>query len=852
MSLPVNQSKLVSLFHGRSSLCSRLFCATILLLLSTVAHAGVIRGIVTDTTGATVTGASIVLMQGNKAVSTTVSGADGTYQFVTGKSGRFSVITSAPSFRALETPAFYASQGSNIERSIVLEPQWVHQSIVVTATGTPVPQQQTSVSTTVFTSLDLARRDDLVSVLRLQPGVVMAQTGQRGAQASMFIRGGDSNASKTLTDGVNASEIGGIFDFGSVSPTGIQSTEIYRGPDSSLYGADAASGVVNFNTPRGFDNSPVVSFMGDLGNFNTARNDLQLAGSRNKLDYYGAYSWLQTANSLPMDQYHAGTSVGNFGYQPISSVQLRGTVRYGVTAVGVPNAWDFYGISDDRKQSDQNLYMGGSLDFQMTADFHNKVQYGGTRKREQSMQWYAAGLCEPVDTCDLPFPDAGNFYGNDVTIRGANGAQVVGQAILDYSSGNGSVYPNRLDLVTNRDEIQYEGDFHFTPHLVGLIGFHYENERGTEVEPVYFLNDVVQRNNYDYLAEIHGDFKSRFFYTVGGSLGKYQIIGTQTSPRAGFSYYVLKPRSGFFNGTRLSGNFADAVREPTLADQSGSLYTFLLANGGQQTINQLHISQLAAPTARTWEGGIEQDLLGERMIVHLNVFHNQFGRQIEGVGAGLIPQLLPNLSAAAQQQLEAFLNNSGAFSLDINSQAFRALGVESTVEGGIGRHIFLRGGYTYLDAVVQRSFSSDNEALLGVAQPTYNGIPIGIYSPLTGARPFRRPPHTGYISGSYAGQRWTIASTAAFSSRSDDSTYLGYMDINQGNSLLLPNRNLDYGFAKIDFGGSFQLLSRLGIYGQAENLTSNQHIAPIGYPSLPFNFRVGLRIQVGGSKKTNN
>jgi len=35
----------------------------------------------------------------------------------------------------------------------------------------------------------------------------------------------------------------------------------------------------------------------------------------------------------------------------------------------------------------------------------------------------------------------------------------------------------------------------------------------------------------------------------------------------------------------------------------------------------------------------------------------------------------------------------------------------------------------------------------------------------------------------------------------------------------------------------------LGVYGQAENLASNRHIAPIGYPSLPFNFRTGLRIE---------
>src|SRR5579884_3579417 len=119
-----------------------------------------------------------------------------------------------------------------------------------------------------------------------------------------------------------------------------------------------------------------------------------------------------------------------------------------------------------------------------------------------------------------------------------------------------------------------------------------------------------------------------------------------------------------------------------------------------------------------------------------------------------------------------------------------AQGVESEVQYGIGKNIFLRGGYTYLDSVVQRSFSSD------ALQPTYNtsssfpNVPIGVYSPLRGARPFRRPPHTGFVSATYTGKHFTVVGNGAFSSRSDDSTFLGFSDANFGNSLLLPNRNL--------------------------------------------------------------
>jgi iron complex outermembrane receptor protein/vitamin B12 transporter len=87
--------------------------------------------------------------------------------------------------------------------------------------------------------------------------------------------------------------------------------------------------------------------------------------------------------------------------------------------------------------------------------------------------------------------------------------------------------------------------------------------------------------------------------------------------------------------------------------------------------------------------------------------------------------------------------------------------------------------------------------------------------------------------------------TTAFASRSDDSTYLEFADENGGNSLLLPNRNLDHGYAKIDMGGSYQVRPWLNVYTQLENLTNNQHIAPIGFPSLPFNVRSGIRFQLG-------
>jgi iron complex outermembrane receptor protein/vitamin B12 transporter len=822
---------------------SRVFLALLMVILfiagATRSWAASIRGVVTDPSGAKITGANVALLSDGKVVAEAVSTADGSFQISTGTTGRFFLVVTANSFREVETPGFYAGALDYVERNVVMEPEWVRESIVVTATGTPTPQAQTSAATSVLGPQDLALRDSLVDELRMMPGTFVVQSGQMGAVTSLFVRGGDSTSNKVLVDGVDAGDLGGGFDFGSLSTTALEKAEVYRGPDSNLYGADAASGVVSMTTPHGTTSFPSLLFHGDVGNLYTSREEMEIAGAHNKLDYLGAFSWLQTSNDLPFDEYHVATMAGNLGWQPSASTQIRATVHYGVDATGVPNAWDFYHVADSATQKDQDLFLSGSADNQTTADFHQAVRYGMTRKREQYHLWSETGTGT--------FDAFGDSFGYLVTITGANGYAVTGQALLDFAG----TYPEENQIVSNRDQISYQGDYRFTPHLIATAGFHYEDERGAAPGSSYL--SPVERRNYDYLATVNGDYKSRFFYTLSGSLERYSLFGTQTSPRAGLSYYILRPRTGIFSGTRVLFNFGDAVREPSLTDQFYSLYNFLETNGGQSTVQALGISPLQAPETRTYEGGFEQAFFGERLVLRTSFFHNEFGRQIEYVGLDLIPELLPGLTPAQQNQLEQFLQANGAYEQSLNTEAYRGLGVETTVEGGIGRNIFLRGGYTYLDAVVQRSFTNDDVALLGPV-PTYggipNGIPIGEDSPLQGARPFRRAPHTGFVTATYSTRKLTGMLNAAFVSRSDDSDFLGGYDLNGGNSLLLPNRNLDFGYAKLDLGGSYQLLTWLGVYAQAENLTNDQHIAPIGYPSLPPTVRGGLKIEWGpGSKR---
>ncbi|MFP5228931.1 MAG: TonB-dependent receptor plug domain-containing protein [Acidobacteriota bacterium] len=812
---------------------------------STGLHAVSVHGTVTDPLGAPIANATVALVQNGQVLINGRTALDGGYTLMTANSGRFYVLAAGISFRQLQTQSFYGGPYDSIQQNIVLEPEWVRQSVVVTATGSPQPEAQVSASVTGLSAEQFMNRAGVVDPLRQAPGINVVQQGQRGGITSVFIRGGSSTANRVVIDGVPVEDIGGRFDFGDVPSLGVQDAEVYRGPNTVLYGSDAAAGVIALTTPRGSTSFPSFLYEGDAGSFGTYRNQAQLAGMMRKLDYYFGASSLYTQNSIPGDEYHNNAAVSNLGWSWSAKTQVRITAHAVNSATGLPGGnggYSFYGLANDGKQSDQDVYGTGTITHAFRDNLQATVRYGLVRKREESGEWYPAGNL--LTTNDA---GAGNYYGNNVTVRGANGTSTSGQALLNYSTAFGSVYPYKGYLASNRDDLYANANYQHGPHLIILGGFRYEDERGMEGEPVYLIGDNLERTNYDYQAQLGGEFKNRFFYTAAGGVEKNQLFGTVGTPRGGASWYLIRPGRGILHGTRLNVNFAKGYQEPTLDQQFGSLYAFLQANGGQSTIAQYGVAPIGAQLSRSYDGGVEQSLFSEKVIARISYFHNEFGNQIEPVPAAEVPRLLPNLSGAQQQQLQSFLTNNQAYSLDLNSMSYRAVGIESEFEYGMGKNTFIRTGYTYLDAGVQHSFSSD--AIGPSYNPFYPGIPIGNYAPLVGARPFRRPPHTAFANVIYTGSRWSGIVQLAYASRSDDSTYLGGDDVNFGNTLLLPNRNLDYAYTKVDLGATYQYRPWMTVYTQLDNLTSNQHIGPIGYPSLPFNFRTGARFTLSLGRK---
>ncbi len=819
---------------------SRLTLAA-LACLPVAARAVVVRGTVTDQSGAPVAGARVQLIQGKQTASFAMSGSDGSFEIRSGDSGRFLLLTSAITFAPNIGTDFYGGKTDVVVRTVVLSPDEVRTVVSVTATGTPTPLAQLTAPVTLIARDDLATRIGLVDDLRQSPGVSVVQTGQTGGVTSLFVRGGNSDANKVLIDGIPAEDVGGGFDYGNVSSTGLagpgtgSAIELYRGPNSALYGSDSLASVVNLSTPRGSSLRPVLNYSGDAGNLHTWRNEAIVSGTHSRADYLLAYSRFDTSNALPHDRFHSSTAAANLGYNLSASTQLRFTLRNADSAGGLPNAYDFYGLVQDGKQSDQDIYSGATLENTTLAGWHNLVRYGIARKREQAAYFGGGNFL----SFPYPFPYPGGpttnsgYFGNIVTIHGANGYSTTGQAEL-FSSDR--------DQDSNRDELYYQSDMTFRHRYTALFGFRYENERGSSNIPAFGQNESIERTNFQYNLQLQGDLKYRLFYSLGGSLQKNHLYGIAGTPRIGLAWIAVRPESRrYFRGTRLRANAATGVQEPNLSTEFSSLYNTLLALGDTADIAAYRVTPLGPQRSRTLDAGIDQNIIGDKLVIKAGYFHNQFSHQLEYVGSGDLQTYFgftPNTNAAA------FF-----FGAELNSQAFRAQGIEAEIQYQPASRLFFRGGYTYLATLVEQSFSSDATSARGgfpSTNPSFPEIPIGSTSPFVGGRVFRRPPHTAYFAAQYTGQRWTAALKGAVASRADDSTFLGGLDPAFGNTLLLPNHDLDYGYTKLDLYGTYSATHHVTVFTDLSNLLNNQHIGPIGYPGLPFTVRAGLKLRLGG------
>jgi vitamin B12 transporter len=245
--------------------------------------------------------------------------------------------------------------------------------IVVTATRIPTLPENTSSPVTVISREEiLASQQRLVAdVLRGEPGLDVARTGQPGSLTSVFLRGANNSHTLVLVDGIRVnSPFNNAFDFSQLAVDDIEQIEILRGPQSTLYGSEALGGVINIVTKRG-SAQPTGSLEVDYGSFDTLLTRGSFAASEKKFSIAGDASYASTDNDHINSDYHAVNLSARARYDFSTHFSASLLATYLNSDAGTPND-RFTNDPNDRTKND-NFLVGLTLEAEPTAWWSTKL-----------------------------------------------------------------------------------------------------------------------------------------------------------------------------------------------------------------------------------------------------------------------------------------------------------------------------------------------------------------------------------------------------------------------------------------------------------------------------------------------
>src|SRR5262245_41561877 len=775
-----------------------------------------IRGTIVDPLGARVTGATIKLLRDGQVATETRSDSQGDFAFDGVQEGRYQIQATADGFQVRTTSPMFVAGGAktNVDVSLPLGP--LETDVTVTAAADEVLPSQVGAPVTVLDAktLEAIGKPDVLEALRLVPGSSLVQTGARGGITSMFIRGGNSNFNRVLVDGIPANDIGGAVDLSQFSMAGVERIEVLREANSVIAGTDALAGVISVTSRRGRTRIPEASVSLDSGNLTTNRQSASVGGVVQRFDYFSEFAHLGTDNDLPNNKYGIKTYAGRFGAAIGHNTDVSGTLRWIDTHYESPNAQSLYGVPDDYF-ADSSLHLFGiASQTQITDKWQAAARVGLNGLRTHYENPTVSGQII-----------SGVGFGDVMTITGANGYSVTGQGAVDFGTYTGN---NR----SARQGVYLQTTYQLNNSFSISGGGDYEREQAytnPDADP------TTTRNNSAMWVEGRGSIADRVSVTAGLGYANIEGYASRYSPRVSVAGYLRKPMANeFWSDTRMTFNAGEGIKATSVTSLNSSLFTLLQKTpAGAALAERAGIGPIGPERGRNLDVGIEQGLWRGRARVRAAYFNNEFFDLVEFVSRNLLPQF------GISQEIAAAAGAPGAY---VNSQSFKSQGVEVSTDAMFGR-VRLAGSYTYLDAEVTRSLSS---SVTPQFNPSFPGIPIGGYTALVGQRPFRRPANTGSMLVSFTQGAADVALTGYFAGKADDSTFMVGSDVNFGNSMLLPNKDLNFGYQKIDVSGSYRFHPRLKGYVTIENLLDQHYEPAFGFPALPLNVRTGVSVSVGG------
>jgi len=554
----------------------------LLVLLSLPAFAADLKIKVVDPNSASVAGAEVSVFPATQSapVAVVLTSGEGVASIAGLKEGTYRVQVLAPGFAA---KTLDASLPQTAVLTIALAIPTTSEIVVVTATRTPVPELEAgaSISTLESGQLETMRPVSTSDAVRFLPGAVVNTVGQRGSQSSLFVRGGDSRYNKVIIDGVPVNDPGGIFDFGIVPMSGADRVEFLRGAQSTLYGSDAMTSVVQIFTHAGTSETPELRFGADGGDLSTAHGYLSLAGARARFDYNVFGDQFNTEGSGPNDDYSNSLQGANVGVRVSDRALLRVRTRHSNSRTGVQGEWYFDGLPPLPPETNE-------------------------RARQNNM------LTSAELTIAGPSRWQHRFTGFEYNHRTLNQNDVIDPNRVSPFGELDFIYRNTFHA--NRAGFEYQGDYTERSWAHTTVGYQFEDENAYLTSLFSATQHGLRLNHAVYGEQVLT--LGRVSLIAGARFVHNEVFGNKGVPRAAISVQAFRGGS-IFSGTRFRFSYATGIKEPRFEEVLPSP-PFVLGS-----------PNLKAEENRAFEAGVDQSFLGGKYALSAIYFNNQFRNQID-------------------------------------------------------------------------------------------------------------------------------------------------------------------------------------------------------------------------------
>lgn len=502
---------------------------------------------------------------------------------------RRSLLSPIPLFAALAL--LLAAAGDSLAqapqgRELLLDP------LTVTATRTPRPVSTVGDSVEVFAQdrIELTLPTDFGDLLRQGIGLNMDQTGARGATASIRIRGSENNFTSVLLDGFKLTPPDGdVFDYAHIPAEWLRGAEVLRGPQSSLYGSDAAAGVINLLLDLGRPGErPSLETAFRFGSDSTFEEVLKAKGGWEKGGYLATLSRVDSEGRYTNDGYYRTAALGALDYFPSPAAKLR------LLVMGNRNRRDQ--TSDAGATNTEFRLPAGLTDRELNAYQDAADQMAGASLELRPTRW-------------IEYVPRASFYQRDFTFHDpADALDVTRPFFSEFKSDNTQtryLTDHPVNLRFTGQDLRWDA----LTSSVTTLGFQWEEERFFQT--VRGMQSTTQ--NHTRLArslyfQEQLTFWDRLTLTGGARVDDYDKGADDVTGKLSASYLFER------TGTRVRGAAGNGAKRPSFNDLFFfSDQGFLVLRGNPN---------LKSERQESWEAGVDQYLLGRQIVLSATYFEN--------------------------------------------------------------------------------------------------------------------------------------------------------------------------------------------------------------------------------------